>query len=1010
MLTTIPALPQIGGGSIVGVVTDAGGGVLVGTRVEATNVATNETRTSTTNDQGYYEFPLLSAGRYVLRAEQPGFQKANTTEIVLNSGTRPRIDIRMTVGQVTESIEVVSAAPLVNATTTELGTVIDSAKVRDLPLNGRNFLQLVGLQPGVINRTAEPISLGSTVGGRGGVEFNGSPAFGNNYLMDGVDMTFGENNGVGDAAAGTGGAGAAINTVSVEGVQEFKATSSAFSAEYGRSTGGVVNITTKSGTNQIHGTAFHFFRNDALNANSFFSNRAGLPRPALRHNQYGGNLGGPILKDKIFYFFNFEGAKISRASAITGNRLTDSAIASIQNPDLRKHYQSLTPAGCSPTANPLVCFHQRNDARKNDEMTTLSRVDFKLRQQAIAVRFNYNDQVYSTPNFDPAHRRGFPQTFKNLGIQHNMPLSATKFNEFRFGINKSQLDRLQDGLRDGIGSARGPGITAVDGQCRINFNTTTYSFTDNLSIVSGRHTFKTGVDIRKIASLRIIEENPILSYNSIQELIDDKPISVDVLFGLPNKGFDTVTTGVYFQDDFRVNKRVTLNVGIRYEYYTPFRGPLNVVSDPFGPFAPGAPGPDNTPVFDKDRNNLAPRLGLVADLLGDGKTILRAGAGRLFIPPQPFFYYDMSFLPGGLPLVTSFRQNDLPSNVSLKFPFPFSFGPAVVAAASSGDLSRLPAGLKLGRSIAQRNRKDEEAYQWNLSLQRALTSTLAVQASYVGSRALYQYTSRDVNLVNPATNQRINPDFSGVLLREGGASSIYHAFQFSVNQRLSKGLTADLYYTWSHAMGYHNPDGAFVADGATQDFGNIRASYGDKGSDTRHRMVLVPSYQVPTAGFAKQSALGRAILGAWTLQGIVNMRTGYPLNVTVGRDAIGNGRAAGLRPDAVPGVNPRVNGPDRLLVYNRAAFDVTGVIAQRRFGNLGFNTLRTPGAFWSDIALLKVFPITERHRMQFRFELFNWLNHAALGAPITNLADVNFGRITAGSEGRSLQLALKYTF
>lgn len=1001
---------QIGGGSIVGVVTDPSGSLIVGAKVEATNQGTNEKRETQTNAQGYYEFPLLPAGRYVLTAEQSGFQKATTAEIALNSGTRPRIDIRMVIGEVTQTIEVVSAAPLVNATTTELGTVIDSSKVRELPLNGRNFLQLVGLQPGVINRTAEPVSAGSLVGARGGVEFNGSPAFGNNYLLDGIDMTFGENNGLGDTAAGSGGAGAVINTVSVEGIQEFKATSSAFSAEYGRSTGGVVNITTKSGSNDFHGTAFHFFRNDALNANSFFSNRASLRKPALRHNQYGGNIGGPVLKDKVFFFFNFEGAQISRATAITGNRLTDAAINMIQNSELRRHYQTLSPPGCSATSNPLVCFHQRNDARKNDESTTLSRVDFKMGQQAVAVRFNYNDQEFSTPNFDPSHRRGFPQTFKNLGIQHNVPLSATKFNEFRFGINSSQLDRLQEGLRDGIGSARAAGLTAIDGQCRINFNTTTYSITDNLSIIRGRHTLKTGVDIRKISSLRIIEENPILSYNSIQDLIDERPLSVDILFGLPNKGFDTWTSGFYFQDDFRINNRVTLNMGLRYEYYSSFTGPLNVVDNPFGPFAPGQPGPDNTPIFNADKNNFAPRLGLVVDLLGDGKTIVRAGAGRLFIPPQPFFYYDMSFLSGGLPLVTSFRQNDLPPGTSLRFPFPMDFGPKIVAAAATGDLSGLPAGLRLGRSIAQRNRQDEESYQWNLSLQRAITDTLAIQASYVGSRSLYQYTAREVNLVNPLTNQRLNPNFSGILLREGGASSSYHAFQFSANQRLKHGLAFDTYYTWSHALGYHNPDGAFVGDGNTQDFNNIRASYGDKQSDTRHRFVLVPSYQFPTPGFAKQSAFGQGVLGGWTLQGIVNARSGYPLNVTMGRDVIGNGRAAGQRPDAVSGVDPRVDGPDRLLWFTRGAFDVTGPTAQRRFGNLGYNTLRGPGAFWSDMALHKVFPVTERHKIQFRFEMFNWLNRVVLGQPITNLADVNFGRVTTGSDGRSLQFALKYLF
>ena len=303
LFATSSLLGQLGGGSIVGVVTDSSGSVVIGAKVAATNVGTNERKETVTNPEGYYEFPLLPAGKYVLSAEQTGFQRATTVEITLHAGTKPKIDFEMRVGEITQSVEVVASAPLVNATTTALGVVMENKKVTELPLNGRSFVQLVGLQPGVINRNAEPVSSGSTVGQRGGVEFNGSPALGVNFLLDGVDMSFGENNGVGDQSAGSGGTGAVINTISVEAIQDFKTTSSAFPAEYGRATGGVVNVTSKSGTNQFHGTLFHFFRNDALNASSFFANRAGLKKPVLRHNQYGGNLGGPILHNKLFFFF-----------------------------------------------------------------------------------------------------------------------------------------------------------------------------------------------------------------------------------------------------------------------------------------------------------------------------------------------------------------------------------------------------------------------------------------------------------------------------------------------------------------------------------------------------------------------------------------------------------------------------------------------------------------------------------------------------------------------------------
>jgi len=268
LLTVIAMYAQIGGGSLVGNVTDQSGAAVTNVKVKAISAATNSVEATVTNERGYYEFPLLPAGRYRVEAEAAGFQKAASPEFALNSGTRPRLDLTLNIGPLTENVQVTSQSPLVNATTTDLGVVVDRAKVDVLPLNGRNFQQLVGLQAGVINNPS------SGAGGRGGIEFHGSSGLANNLMLDGVDMSFGEVNGTAsDSSAG--GGGSLINTVSVEAIEEFKATGSAFSAEYGRSAGGVVNVTTKSGANQFHGTLFHFFRNDKLDANSFFNNRTG---------------------------------------------------------------------------------------------------------------------------------------------------------------------------------------------------------------------------------------------------------------------------------------------------------------------------------------------------------------------------------------------------------------------------------------------------------------------------------------------------------------------------------------------------------------------------------------------------------------------------------------------------------------------------------------------------------------------------------------------------------------
>src|SRR5579883_3486146 len=257
------AAGQLGGGSITGSVTDPSGGAIGGAKVTAINRGTNDHRQATSNAQGYFEFPLLPAGDYQLEIEKEGFRRSTTEPFALSSGTQPRFNIQLEVGAMTQTVDVVGSAPLVNSTTADLGVVMNESKVESLPLNGRNFQQLIGLQPGA---NASP---SNGVAGRGGLVFNGSTALGNNMLLDGVDMSFGESNGV----AGASQVNYIVNTISLDAIQEFKSTSSAFGAEYGRATGGVVNVTTKSGSNQFHGDLFEFFRNDKLDANDFFSNR-----------------------------------------------------------------------------------------------------------------------------------------------------------------------------------------------------------------------------------------------------------------------------------------------------------------------------------------------------------------------------------------------------------------------------------------------------------------------------------------------------------------------------------------------------------------------------------------------------------------------------------------------------------------------------------------------------------------------------------------------------------------
>jgi len=985
---------QIGGGSIVGAVKDPTGAAVVGAAVQAVNLETNEMRSTVTNEVGYYEFPLLPAGRYRLEAKMEGFQRATTAPFDLHAGTRPRFDLALVLGKLAESVEVVAAAPLVNTTTTDLGVVVDQSKVESLPLNGRNWQQLVGLQAGVL---ASPPS---AVGGRGGMEFSGSSAFGNNLMLDGIDMTFGETQAsASDAGAGSGG-GARVNTVSVDAIQEFKTTTSAFSAEYGRATGGVLNITTKSGSNAFHGTLFEFFRNDILDANSFFSNRSGFEKPPLRWNQFGGNLGGPVRKDRAFFFFNYEGAKTRRSQQITGNVGT-ALLKEKVTPAIRETLNRL-PSTFEPTKDPHIGLHRRNDGSKTDEDTTLSRADINLGAHRLTTRYSYNHQDYTEPILLEPHPQIYPTRFHNAVVQDGWTVSPSVFNELRVGFNRVDLDNDYVGV-EGVPAwftVAGAGL-GVSLNAHIHYVTNTYTLADNLAMVRGRHTLKAGFEIREVRSTRFQDNVPLMYYNSLNDFIADRPNRVRIVFG-GTKSLRNRNYGFFVQDDWRITDRFQLNAGVRYEYYPPLKGAYNIASsDPFGPFIK-----NGDPMWRADKNNLGPRLGMVYDLLGNQKLVLRAGGGISYVPPTFLLYYGFAFLDPRIPFNPILAMADLPPDMKKTYPFDVSFVPRVIA-----NPSLLPPGLILSQYVTDYNARDQYAGQWNLSLQHAVTGTLAVEASYAGSRGLKISGVRWLNLPDPATGRRPHPEMGDIDFRENAGRSSYHAFQLSASQRLTHGLTFDLYYTLGKTLTYYGVDSSFTKNNnAIQDPNNVAGSYGPKESDIRHRWATVFSYHLPTAGFASRSRFAGAVLRGWNLQGITSWRSGLPINVLAGADLVGNAYVDGQRPDVLGGVNPYIRDTNALVWLNTAAFDMVTPKRERRYGNLGYNALRGPSGFSFDAALHKTFPIREGHRLAFRFEMFNAPNHKVLNNPNANATNVNFGQILGASGGRNIQLALKYTF
>jgi hypothetical protein len=984
------AYAQIGGGSIVGTVRDASGAAVVGVQVVAHNQDTNEQRSATSNAEGYYEFPLLAAGPYRVSAEAKGFNKVQGEVFTLSTGTRPRIDLTLTVGDINQKIEVTATAPQINATTTDLGVVMGRTRTDELPLNGRNFQELVGLQAGV------NVSPSSSAGGRGGISFHGSTALGTNMMLDGVDMSFGEVNGAASFQS-AGGGGQLINTVSVEAIQEFKSTASASSAEYGRAGGGVLNITTRGGSNELHGTLFEFFRHDKLNANDFFSNKNSLAKSPLRWNQFGGNLGGPIQRDKLFFFFNYEGAKVRRQSQITGSVPTQALLDAV-TPDIRSTLSLMMPTTYTATTNPYIGQHVRNDRSRNDEHTYLTRVDYLMGKQRLAMRHSYNNQTYSTPSISPLMPTTYPMRYQNAVVEHTVNVGASALNELRLGFNRVDL------FRNPLNWEKIPAYITVQGISAsmsnfIHFLPTTYSLTDNFTLLRGRHSIKMGFELREVRSVRFQGGPPSYNYTTAADIIAQKPATVGLSF-TTSKGMRTQNAGYYIQDDWRLSPKLQVNLGVRYEYSPPLKGGFNVASsDPYGAYNAA-----KERMFARDMNDFSPRVGIVWTPDASQRTVVRAGGALSYIMPQAIHYYDMAFISPKLSGVSSFSAADVPASY-LVYPNAIAFQTLIQ---NNPDL--LPSSIKLSRSVADYNRRDTYVGMWNLAVQRQLTQSLVVQAAYVGQRTVKLISVRPLNLVNPATGARPVPTLGQVNFEENAANITYHSVELSANQKLWHGLNYDVYYTQADGHGYYAPDDTITFTGSgLQDPLNIAGSNGPLQGLPKRVFRNVFSYTIPGADKLQNRWL-KGALGGWTLRSMLGWRSGNPINVTSGSDFVGNGRSAGQRPDAVAGTSPYIRDHATQRWLSAAGFSTVATKAEKRFGNLGYYALRGPSAFTMDSGLHKTFQLREQQRLTVRLESFNTLNHTGLSNPNTTLNNIAFGTITGTGSQRLYQVALKYAF
>ncbi|MEX2303003.1 MAG: TonB-dependent receptor, partial [Bryobacterales bacterium] len=691
-------LAQVNTATIVGTVSDPSGAAIPGATVVATNAGTLAEKSVQADATGNYVLERLPVGEYTLTVTVEGFKQAERTNINLDATQRVKIDVTLEVGTVSESVTVVGDAPLVGTQSTELGVVIGEQQVRNLPLNGRNFSQLIALEPGAV------------VSG-GAVYFNGLTRDGVNITVDGTDAANPDR----PATANFGGQ-SQQNILSVEFIEEFKTTKGVFSAELGRAVSGGVNVITKSGTNELHGSVFEFFRNDALDARNFFSART----DHLRLNQFGVTAGGPVVSNRIFFFGGWERVRERRAQQVTGvvptDLLREQMVAA--NPEYER-LLTLVPLSNEDRGDPYRGFHRRSEVRPTDEDSFIGRLDFNITSNdTLFVRYSLLDSYTVAPNLSPINGTEYPSQDRSGTLSWNRILSPVMINEVRLGVSKQDIPRANRAFQHqqigGIG-----GYISTPNQEVLQANGGSFTVLDNLSYQAGRHSIKAGFEMRRFHYGRANYENPAYDMPTLEDLLASRFTDVRVTIGNDLRRLNETQWGFYLQDDFRLSSQLTLNMGLRYEYFTPVTEKdgllFNVVDDPFGPFRP-----QGEPIWEPDRNNFGPRFGLSWDIGGNSKNVVRAGAG-IFYTPNTYREVTAFVNPPDRPYTLQLSAAEFPD---LRYPV--------------DALNIDPSGFEAAplRSIFDPQQRTTYASQWSLDYQREISNDLMATVGYVGNHGV----------------------------------------------------------------------------------------------------------------------------------------------------------------------------------------------------------------------------------------------------------------------------------
>ena len=1011
--SVVPLVAQSPTGTISGIVHDPSGAVIAGAEVIVVNDATGVQYSTTTNGEGIYLVPNLPPGPYRLQVAKVGFETLIKPDIVLNVQDALAINFTLPVGAASVTVTVKGGAPLINTQSGAVSTVIDRQFVENLPLNGRSFNTLLQLTPGVVVAPSTP-------GAPGQFSINGQRTDANNFTIDGVSANFGVAIGENVGESGTGGApaftalGGTSSLVSVDDLQEFRIETSSFAPEFGRTPGGQVILTTRSGTNDFHGEVFDYLRNTVMDANDWFANQGGVPRAPEHHNDFGGILGGPIRKNKTFFFLSYEGARLELPQTSVVNVPSAFARANA-SPALAPYLNAYPQPNGVVIPGAYTTSFTGSFANTATINATSVRIDHTLNDR-FSIFGRYNDapsQSLQRPD-SPSDRLLTTVNTRTVTVGANMLLRPTVTNALR-GNYSEQASGLSYSL-DSLGGAvpLSPGLLLgslpigqnlglfddfdtkpyLVGQGGRNL-TKQFDFGDDVGISIGSHQLKFGGDYRAIfLDANAFQHEIVFVVPSVQNFLSSGSASLATSVFLPTK-FLINSLSLYAQDTWKVTPRLSLTYGLRWELSpapiargnTTLSAFENVDDAPKTTLAPMG-----TSLWATTYADFAPRFGLAYNLTRDDSFVLRMGAGIFydlgvgssanlaFNFPNSFFM----FTPGVSVPVTDVTPY-LPA-VSLQPPFP-------------DGVQGFSPDLKLPRS-----------YQMNLALEKSFGGRQALAATYV-----FQ-AGRD--LLRQKALFQPNANFSGALdLTENDARSNYNALQLQYRRPLSGRLQALLNYTWAHSLDNASNDSIV---GLSSTIISAANDYASSNFDVRQSFSSALTYDVPSVNKIKPLSL---LTKNWSLDAVVVARTGFPFNAQVFAPSPIFG-VSFLRPDIVPGqplwLSNRAAPGGRIL--NSNAFSIPLTLRQ---GDEARNDIPGFGLTEVDLSIERRFPITERLDFRLRADAFNLFNHPNFTNP---LADVQFGSSFLQSESmlnqglgglnplfqeggpRSLQLSLKMTF